>query len=553
MTKNANLWAEKVLNGEIVVNNYIRMAVQKYFDDLKFQWERKIYFDEKEAQRVVSYFQKFKHSKGEFAGKRFLLEPWQEFYLSNVYGWFRKDKTRRFNTVYLDIGRKNGKTSLAAIQGLYGLFGDRENRAEVYAAATKEEQARICLNEAKAFVRTIPGWNKIFNIFTKAITVENVEGKYYDSTFKPLGRDSETQDGLNPSTAIIDEYHAHKSSDLYNVIKSGMGSRKNPLSVIITTAGFNRESPCYHFRDNAIKVLQGVNEQDNLFSMIFTLDEGDDWNNSDNWYKANPNLDKAVNMKYLQDQYISAVNMGGTDEVNFKTKHLNIWTDAADTWIQNAVWMVNDSGPLPDFTGAETFGGLDLASVRDITALVMIFYKNDKVYIDPHFFVPESKLTENSDFVDYIKWRDEGYLTVTPGNATDYNFIKHKIKEIATKYKIKAIAYDRWNASQLVIDLIDDGIKMEPFGQGYASMSLPTKEIEKMAHSGKLSHAGNPVLRWMCSNVAIVTDPAGNIKMDKSKSTSRIDGMVALAMALGIFFNKKGTDFIYNKREMRTV
>lgn len=553
MTKSALQWAKAVRDGEIVANEYIKLAVQRYFDDVKYAFERGIIYDQKAATRVVSYFHKFKHTKGDFAGKKFILEPWQEFYLCNIYGWFRKNKTRRFNTVYLDIGRKNGKTSIAAIQGLYGLFGDSEIRAEVYAAATKEEQARICLNEAKAFIRTIPGWKKIFNIFTKAITVENVGGKYFDSTFKPLGRDSETQDGLNPSTAVVDEYHAHKSADLLNVITSGMGSRKNPLTVIITTAGFNRESPCYHFRDNAIKALKGVKDQDNLFTMIFTLDDDDDWQNPANWVKANPNLDKAINLKYLEDQFKVALNMGGSTEVNFKTKHLNIWTDAASVWIQDNVWMANDSGALPDLSGAECWGGLDLASVRDITALVLIFNVDGKILIEPHFWIPEAKLDDRQDVVDYIRWRDEGFINVTPGNATDYSYIKASIEKLAEKYSIKKIAYDRWNSTQLVIDLIEKGVKMEPFGQGYASMSMPTKKLENLALSGNLSHAGNPVLRWMCSNVSTVTDPAGNIKMDKAKSTDKIDGMVALAMALGVFINHKDSEFIYNKREMRVL
>lgn len=551
--KSGTKWAEQVAGGQLVTNEYIKLAVKRYFDDLRYATERGIYFDKKEAARVISYFGKFRHTKGEFAGKRFELEPWQEFYLMNIYGWKRAGDVRRFNLAYLDIGRKNGKTSIAAIQGLYGLFGDREIRAEVYAAATKEEQARICLNEAKAFARTVPGWNQIFNIFTKAITVEEVAGKYYDSTFKPLGRDSETQDGLNPSTAIIDEYHAHKSADLFNVIRSGMASRKNPLIVVITTAGFNRESPCYSFRDNAIKVLQGIKQQDNLFAMIFTLDENDDWQNEQNWFKANPNIHKAVNLSFLRDQFKNALNVGGTDEVEFKTKHLNIWTDAAEVWIQDHIWMQNDHGPLPDLNGAECFGGLDLASVRDITALVLLFKVGEIYHIKPFFWIPEAKLKDSSETVDYYKWRDSGLITVTEGNATDYNFIKEQILSLAAQYKVKSIAYDRWNASQLVIDLIEKGVKMEPFGQGYASMSQPTRQLEKLAVDGKFNHAGNPVMRWMCSNVAVRNDPAGNIKMDKEKSQNKIDGMVALAMALGMQMNAKDTEFIYNKREMRVL
>lgn len=553
MTKKALQWAEAVRDGKIIANKYILLAVNRYFEDVRNQYERKIYFDGNEARRVIAYFAKFKHTKGEFANKKFELEPWQDFYLCNIYGWFRADKTRRFNTVYLDIGRKNGKTSMAAIQGLYGLFGDRETRAEVYAAATKEEQARICLDEAKAFLKTIPGWKKIFNLFTKAITVEEVGGKFFGSTFKPLGRDSDTQDGLNPSTAVIDEYHAHKTADLYNVIKSGMGSRKNPLSVIITTAGFNRESPCYHFRETAIKVLQGVKEQDNLFAMIFTLDEDDDWNDPANWIKANPNLDKAVNFKFLEDQYKSAINLGGTDEVNFKTKHLNIWTDAAKVWIQDHIWMQNDHGPLPDFTKQVCWGGLDLASIRDFTALVLLFFKDEIFHIMPFFWLPEAKLKNNKDDVDYRRWADEGYITLTPGNVTDYDYIRQKIIELKSQYKIHRIAYDRWNASQLVIQLMEEGVKMEPYGQGFASMSMPTKMIEKLAVSAKINHQSNPVMRWMCSNIAIKSDAAGNVKMDKSESKSKIDGMVSLAMAMGLFADKSNMKFVYNKREMRVL
>jgi phage terminase large subunit-like protein len=336
-------------------------------------------------------------------------------------------------------------------------------------------------------------------------------------------------------------------------MKSGMGARRQPLLFTITTAGFNRFSPCYNQRKLVENVLDGVIEQDNLFGMIYTLDEDDDWKDEKVWIKANPNMGVSVSEKWLRNE-IERADADNTQLVPVMTKNLNVWTDAAETWIKDADWMACDIGALPDLTGKECYGGLDLASTRDITALVLQFPDvNGKRQILPIFWMPEMNYQERveRDKVNYDVWIREGFIRITPGNVTDYDFIKADILKMAKQYQIRNIAYDRWNASQLVIDLIEEGLKMESFGQGYGSMSAPTKELNKMVLKKNLNHAGNPVLRWMCKNVSIKRDPADNIKIDKNAAQEKVDGMVALVMAIGVELkgdNKK----TYNQHGLRT-
>jgi phage terminase large subunit-like protein len=339
---------------------------------------------------------------------------------------------------------------------------------------------------------------------------------------------------LNTHFGIIDEYHAWKSNDLFDNIESSMASRSEPMMDIITTAGFNKTTPCYTFRDVCIKVLQGIIQQDDLFPMIFSMDDEDDWEDETMWYKSNPNLGISVKTDFLRSKFIDAKN--NPSKINeFKTKQLNMWVDSAKVWIPDDDWQ-KCSGPVLDLKGMTCHGGLDLSSTRDLTAFALDFQLPDgsDAYLW-FFWMPEDNVSDRvkNDRVPYDLWINQGYIITTPGNITDYDFIMADIIHMKSVYDIKSIAFDRWNSSQLIINLTDEGVNMQPFGQGYGSMSAPTKEFERTVYSGKMNHMGNPVLRWMVSNVEIQKDPAGNIKIDKSKAREKVDGPVAAVMAKG--------------------
>jgi len=374
---------------------------------------------------------------------------------------------------------------------------------------------------------------------------------------KALSSDSSTQDGLNPHGVVVDEYHAWKSDELFNVLDSAMGARTDPFMEIITTAGFNRTSPCYRYRNVAIKVLEGTLVQDDMFPTIFTLDDNDDWENPDVWRKANPNLGVSLRMEYMEDRYKAAKN-NPSKLYEFKTKNLNLWVDSAEVWIPDTEWMACDFGE-EDLTALDCFGGLDLSSTRDLSAFALCFQKPDgtDAYLW-YFWMPEDNIRERvtNDRVPYDLWIQQGYIRTTPGNVTDYDFIQADILELYAKFKIKSIAFDRWNSSQLVINMMSEGVDMVPFGQGFGSMGAPTKEFERMTFTKKINHMGNPVMRWMISNVAIQRDPAGNIKIDKAKASEKVDGAVAAVMAKGQQMtpsNKVDVNRIYGERGIRTL
>lgn len=534
----AELYAEQVRSGEILVCEYVRLAVERYYADLDRALDRGWYFDKKAAMRAIHFIEKLKHTKGEWAGQRFRLEPWQQFVLWNIFGWKNADGTRRFRYAYIEIARKNGKTALSAGIGLYMLFADGESRPEIYSAATVKDQAKICFSDAAEIVKATDLKNYL-TPYRNSIVYELKGG-----TMKPLSSDYGTHDGLNPSCGIIDEFHAHKDSGMFDVIKSAFGARRQPLMFIITTAGFDKSGVCYAYRENVIKVLRGVNEDDSLFGIIYTLDDKSEWDDPKMWIKANPNLGVSLSADYLADQVKDAKNRPEAVR-NVMTKNVDLWVDAERTWILDDVWQkcIGTTAPA-DLKGCACWGGLDLSNVSDITAYVLLFHENDRFQLLPHFWIPEEKMLEKirKENINYDKWAAEGYVTVTPGNVIDYDFVKADILRIVADYDLRTSAYDRWNSSQTIIDLQNEGMECNPFGQGYGSMSAPTKEFEKLVLTGKIEHFGNPVLRWMFASTLVKTDPAGNIKPDKEKSTQKIDGIVASIMALGEWMTAQAND-----------
>lgn len=553
--KEINKYIDKVMNRKILTGHLEQLAVERHLKDLQTCYERGMYFDPEAGMRVVQFFKFLRHGKGrQFAGKPFELTDWQAFKLYVQYGWKRTNGRRRFRQSYLDVGRKNGKTTYAGGEALYNFIADGEVAAEIYTVATTYPQASICFNETKLILKNSPQVKSKLEVWSGAITQQS-----NGSTFKPLHSKSDNLDGLNPSFAIIDEFHAHPDNSMFEIIDSGMGSRIMPMLSIITTAGYNKQGPCYRFRDVAIKVLQGILEQDDLFAMIFSMDKEDDWEDEKMWRKSNPNLDISFEIAYLQDRYKAAKN-DPSKLTGFKTKNLNLWVDAETVWLPDDQWQQCDFG-IKDLTNQSCTGGLDLSSTRDLSSLCLDFQLPDgtDAFIWK-FWMPEDNIAErvNKDKVPYDMWIKQGYITTTPGNVTDYDFIKADIIKLREQYKIKSIAYDRWNSSQLIINLTDEGLKMLPFGQGYGSMSAPTKEIERIVYTNKLNHMGNPVMRWMISNVAISRDPAGNIKVDKAKAVEKVDGVVAMVMAKGQQMtpdkdNKPDINEIYKERGIRSL
>lgn len=537
--------------GELLTCELVQLAVKRYYADLDNALEQGWHFDRKAAARAIKFIESLKHTKGEWAGRKFLLEPWQQFIIWNIFGWRLADGTRRFRYVYIEIARKNGKTTLSAGIGLYMLFADGESRPEVYSAATVKDQAKICFADAVEIVKATDLKNYI-TPYRNSIVYELKGG-----TFKPLSSDYGTHDGLNPSCGIIDEFHAHKDSGMFDVIKSAFGARRQPLMFIITTAGFNKNGACYAYRENVIKVLRGVNQDDTLFGMIYTLDSNEEWDNPKMWIKSNPNLGVSLSVDYLADQFKDAKNRPEAVR-NVMTKNVNLWVDAEKTWILDEVWTKCDGlSRVEELQDCDCWGGLDLSNVSDITAFVLIFNENDRFQLLPFFWIPKDKMLEKirKENINYDYWVREGYVKVTPGNVTDYDFVKADILKIAVDYNLKSTAYDRWNSSQTIIDLSNEGLTFNPFGQGYGSMSAPTKQFEALVLSGQLKHFGNPVLRWMLSSTLIKTDPAGNIKSDKEKSTQKIDGIVASIIALGEWMTDQANDDSnpYNGRGLLTL
>jgi phage terminase large subunit-like protein len=525
-------YAAGVLNGEIVACNWVRLAVTRHLTDLLDGEARGLHFEADAAQHVIDFFGFLKHSKGEWAGTTVTLEPWQQFYLWVLFGWQREDGTRRFRTAYQEVARKNGKTTIAAGVGLYLFDADEEPGAEIYTAATKRDQARIAHSEATRMVKASPFLRKRIGTFK-----DNLHIKGTASKFEPLGRDSDSMDGLNVHGAIIDEVHAHKSRDVWDLLDTATGSRRQPLMFGITTAGFDRQSLCYELHTYTEQVLNGVIVDDSFFGVIYTLDEEDDWEDEAVWVKANPNLGVSKKRDDMQRKAQRAKEMPSALN-NFIRLELNVWTQSVTKWMKADKWAscagyVDADG----LSGRICYAGLDLSTTTDITAFVLVFppqSEDDAYQVLCRFWVPEESMRQRTrrDRVPYEAWVRQGLVTATPGEVLDYAYVLDQIDQDAQRYDLAEIAFDRWGASQVSQGLEQNGLTMVQFGQGFASMSPAMKELERLVIAGQLAHGGNPVLTWMADNLVARVDPAGNIKPDKERSTEKIDGMVALIMGL---------------------
>jgi len=509
----------------------------------------KYFYDKQAAEKAISFIERFiTHTKGELSGKPLLLENWQKEIVGNIFGWKdKKTNLRKYRTVFIEVPRKNGKTTLCAAIGIYMLFADSERGAEIYAAAGDRNQAGIVFEIAKGMILQSPELSSRGKVFRNSITNES-KGNF----FQAISSDSKTKHGFNANCILFDELHTQPNRDLWDTLTTSTGARREPLTIAITTAGYDRQSICFEVYSYAKKVRDGVIEDDSFYPVIYEADVDDDITSEEVWKKANPNYGVSLRKDYMQRESKRAVDLPSYQNT-FKRLMLNIWTESQTKWIGHDEWMeCYQDFDYSTLDGMECWGGLDLASTRDISAFVLLFNVDGKFIVQPHIFIPKENAKKRSDRdgVNYLEWIRDGHIYGTEGDVQDYNFIRAKINELSKKYRIQSIAYDRWGASQIVIDLQNDGAKMDPFGQGFVSMSMPTKALEIEIIAKNIIHNNNPAMNWMLSNVALQEDPAGNIKVAKNKSKEKVDGIVALIMALGEHYSEDDGTSVYDKRDL---
>jgi len=561
-------YALDVIEGRTIANKWGRLACKRHLSDLEEGKNRGLFFDEDSADHIIDFFEEFLvFYEGAFNGQPFLLTPWQKFLLGSIFGWKREiDGFRRFRTVYCETSKGQGKSPLAGGIGLYGLAFDDEPGAEIYAAAVTKEQAGILFRDARLYAGAS-------NALRELLIIDKYNIAYPDgnSFFRAISSEHRGLDGKRPHIALIDEIHEHPNDMVVRKMSAGMKGRRQGLQFEITNAGHDRHSICYQHHEYTEKVLEGIIEDDAWFGIITGLDvcdrcaaEGkiipsdgctdcDDWRDESVWEKANPNLPYlgAPFYDYLKRQVNEARGMPSQENI---VKRLNfcIWTESLTKWLPADKWAQCGYPVDPEaLKGCVCYGGLDLSTNTDLTAWVMVFPPDEdggRYSVLCRFFLPGDNMMERvrKDKVPYDVWASQGYITLTPGNIIDYAYILHQIEQDMTDYQIAELAFDRWGSQKITTDLQDMGFEVDgaktlvQFGQGYGSMSAPTNEVEKMVLAGELAHGNNPVLSWNISNVVIKTDPAGNKKPDKEKSVERIDGAVALIMAVGRAMLNKG-------------
>ena len=507
-------------------------------------------FDEKKAERAVKFINNLKHTKGVWHGVPFDLLPWQDKIIRDIFGTVKEDGYRKYNTAYVEIPKKNGKSELAAAIALYLTCGDGEWGAEVYGCAADRQQASIVFDVAVDMVDQCPALKKrIKPILSQKRLVYMPTASFY----QVLSAEAFTKHGLNVHGVIFDELHAQPNRQLYDVMTKGSGdARKQPLFFLITTAGTDRHSICWEVHQKADDIIRGKKHDPTFYPVIYGIEDSDDWTDEANWYKANPSLDHTIDIEKVRMAFISAKE-NPAEENLFRQLRLNQWVKQSVRWMPMHLWDKCSFEVNPEkLKGRECYGGLDLSSSIDITAFVLVFPPvpdDDKYYVLPYFWIPEENLDlrVRRDHVPYDIWKQQGYLQTTEGNVIHYGFIEKFIEELWKDYNIKEIAFDRWGAVQMTQNLEGAGFTVVPFGQGYKDMSPPTKELMKLTLEEKIAHGGHPVLSWMMDNIHVRTDPAGNIKPDKEKSTEKIDGAVALIMALDRAIRNEGSKFDLNE------
>lgn len=545
-------YAREVLSGAIIAGPHVRAACRRHINDLEQGGKRGLVWDLDAANRAIGYFEDvLRLNGGEYEGRAFVVLPWQAFIIGSLFGWKSADGLRRFRVAYVETAKGSGKSPLAAGIGLYGLTADKEARAEIYAAATKKDQAQVLFRDAVAMVEQSPALNK-------RLAMSGAKGKEWNiahnesmSFFRPISAD-DGQSGPRPHMALLDEIHEHKNNNVVEMCRAGTKSRRQALIFMITNSGTDKRSMCWEYHDYGAKVCAGQREDDSFFGYICALDEKTETTEKDDpfkdescWAKVNPSLQHAdlPGMKYLREQVTQARGMPSKEST---VRRLNFceWTEAESPWIAGDVWFSCKSPeliPMEQLYGRSGTGGLDLSSTTDLTSLVLAL---DPVEEDPYtrlvefFWLPGDGLQDKADKdrVPYVAWRDAGYLEALPGKAINKKAVAHRLAELSSLFELRAIAYDRWRIEDLKSVIEDEGLSIAPlvpFGQGFKDMGPAVDEFETKLINSEIRHNGNPVMTMCMANAVTVEDPAGNKKLSKERATGRIDGAVAGAMALG--------------------
>jgi len=531
----AEQWIADVVAGKILTSKLVRKQIDRHLRDLETGHERGLYFDADEASRVIEFFERFlEHTEGEWDGKPFILTPTQQAKTWILYGWRRKDTGyRRFRYAYNEEGRGTGKSAYASGLCIYELIGRGEAGAQVYSAATDKKTAKLVWDTAALMVRRSPVLSSKITIFRENMHIPNTASK-----FEPCASEDTNLLGLRPSFIVLDELHVHPNSGVWDVFVSAMGKRRDPLLFAITNSGFDRNSVCWKQREYSCKVLDGIFEDDSWFAWISGIDDEDDWEDERNWVKASPGLGTIVSLEDMRQQAIKAKNDPSALN-SFLRFRLCRWTEAHTAWMPMHRWdACAQPVDLLPLRRRPCFGAMDLSTTTDISAFVLLFppFGDDPLWrVLPRFFLPEESIQERvkRDRVPYDVWARQGLFHLTPGRIINYDWIQADILKLRGEYDIREIVFDRWNSSGIVANLEQEGFQMIEWGQGISSMNAPTKRLMELVLSEDLAHGNNPVLRWMASNVMVYIDPAGNLKPDKGRSKEKIDGIVALIMALG--------------------
>lgn len=541
-------YAERIAKGKVPACRTVKWACERHLRDLR---RKDLEWRPEEVEELIFFFSMLRHYKGDLSGHSIELEPWQVFAMGSPVGWYMEDGRRRFRESYVEVPRGNGKTTMAAGLPLFGMSLDQEAGAECYTSATKEDQAKLCWQDATKFIKHSPELREIF-----ALRVKEIRADHCDGFLKPLGSDSLGLDGLNPHVVVADEIHAWKDGELWRVIRDGVIKRSRAMFFAISTAGFNTRGFGMGVHDSGVKVLDPEKrtwENDRFFYLMFSVDDPAKWRQRRQWFLANPNLGISISERDFEED-IKTCNQAPNTPENFKVKRLNVWGgDASESWFPVEKWRtLGREIDHNDLLGRDNVAALDLADTNDLTAFVLYFpprNEGDKGVMLTNFWCPSEDIEnrEKKQQVPYKRWSKSGLMRVTPGNVTDRRFIERDVVEICERFDTRLIAYDPFAATDLILRLQDDhGLDLVEFRQGWVSMDPAIKELKRLTLGSEIFHDGSDVMEWNVENLAVKIDPAGNVKPDKGKSADKIDGVVAAAMAVGTALSTKDETSVYD-------
>lgn len=530
-------YAVDVIDGKITACKYIKQACERYlsfFDKYDFKPTK--------CDRVINFISHIKHYNSSFAKKPFILMPWQEFVVFNIFGFCYPNSNKRVTSkVYIEVARKNGKTAFLMAIMLYLMIADGEQGAECDIVANSAKQANIGFEMSKKFISSIDPKGKYFKKYRDKIKFDKAS-----AFFQVLASDASRLDGLNSYGFVLDECHEQKDSKIWDVLVSSQGMRENALGIITTTAGFNLFGFCYNYRSLCLEILARVKENDRQFTVIYTLDEGDDYTDEKNWIKANPSLGVTVKEEYLKEHVLNAKNNKSL-EIGVLTKNFNCWVSSADKWLAHDLLLESSKKiDINDFKDMTCYLGIDLASVSDLTAVSAMFVKDDIYYFKTWYYIPEYTLYNSVNSEMYKLWKRQGFLITTYGNVCDYDYITKDLLNLNEICPISKVAYDKWNSTQFAINSTEQGLPLVPYSQALWSFNKPTKEFERLIKSGQVVIDANPITLWNFNNLELKYDYNDNCKPQKAggikSSENKIDGVIAMLQALGIYLQEPRFD-----------